>query len=170
MKLILVSFIIYSVLGTILHFTYNLFNKSVIVGIISSVNESTWEHAKILMTPIFLYNTVLYIMKYQKNYFFSLFVQLLVAIIGIILLYRLKKKIFKNRMPILNILIFYITAFLCSCSLYITKVIYIPRIINLISVFLVIIIYLMYMTFTVCPPKRKLFLDPISKTYGINCK
>ena len=109
-------------------------------------------------------------MKYQHNYFISLFMQLLVAMLSITYLYKLKVKIFKDKKPFYNLIIFYISSFLCSVTLYVTHKIYIPRFINLMSVFLVIIFYLMYMTFTVCPPKKELFLDPITNTYGIDCK
>ena len=84
MKEIILVFLIYSIVGTTLHFTYNLSHKNIVVGIFSAVNESTWEHIKILLTPIFLYNTVCYVLKYQTNYFLMLLVELLIAIFGII--------------------------------------------------------------------------------------
>ena len=36
------------ILGTILHFTYEWFNYNVIVGLFSTINESVWEHLKLL--------------------------------------------------------------------------------------------------------------------------
>ncbi len=45
------------VLGTLLHFTYDWSGKMVIVSFFSAVNESTWEHLKLLFMPMFLYST-----------------------------------------------------------------------------------------------------------------
>ena len=40
------------ILGTILHFTYEWFNYNVIVGLFSTINESVWEHLKLLFFPM----------------------------------------------------------------------------------------------------------------------
>lgn len=169
MKEIISAFLVFSIVGTILHFTYNLSGKNIIVGIFSAVNESVWEHIKLLLTPIFVYNTIRYVLNYQTNYFVMLFFELLVAIFGIIILYKVKLKIFGEGSPIINILIFYIVALLCSLTGYFIKSIYIPNYINMISIFGCIIIYITYILFTVCPPKKDIFKDPITGKYGINC-
>lgn len=169
MKEILLPFLIYSVMGTILHFTYNLSKKNIVVGMFSSVNESVWEHIKLLLTPIFFYNMFLYVMKYQNNYFIKLLVELLVAIIFIIVLYKIKIVIYKDKKPFINILIFYFTAFICSLVGYLISNYNIPNWINLISIIGVMIIYVMYMVYTVCPPRKSIFKDPITNCYGIDC-
>ena len=40
--------------GTLLHFVYDWSGKSALVGAFSAVNESTWEHMKLLFVPMFL--------------------------------------------------------------------------------------------------------------------
>ena len=42
------------VLGTILHFTYEWSNENSIVALFSAVNESTWEHLKLLFFPMLI--------------------------------------------------------------------------------------------------------------------
>ena len=121
MKEIIFVFLLYSFIGTILHFTYNLSNNNIVVGIFSAVNESVWEHIKILLTPIFIYNSICYILKYQTNYYIMLLTELLTAIFGIIILYKLKILLFNNKYKILNIFIFYIVSFLASLLGYIIK-------------------------------------------------
>ena len=44
-----IAFII--LLGSALHFTYELSGESPIVGVFSAVNESVWEHMKIAFSP-----------------------------------------------------------------------------------------------------------------------
>ena len=59
-------------LGTLLHFTYALSGENQIVAVFSTVNESTWEHLKLLFWPTFLWSLAEYFV-YGKNYrcFFS---------------------------------------------------------------------------------------------------
>ncbi len=42
------------ILGTLLHFTYNLSGENIIVGSFSAINESVWEHLKLLYFPMLL--------------------------------------------------------------------------------------------------------------------
>ena len=57
--------LIISVIGTLLHFTYKLSNYNFFVGLFSAINESTWEHIKIGLTPLFLFYLWEYF-KYQR--------------------------------------------------------------------------------------------------------
>ena len=54
LKTNLFRFIFISVLGVLLHFTYEWFGDNAVVGLFSAVNESTWEHLKLLFFPIML--------------------------------------------------------------------------------------------------------------------
>ena len=46
------------ILGTLLHFTYQLSGRNEIVGLFSAVNESVWEHLKLLYFPMLLTKTI----------------------------------------------------------------------------------------------------------------
>ena len=48
LKTNLFRFIFISVLGVLLHFTYEWSGDNAVVGLFSAVNESTWEHLKLL--------------------------------------------------------------------------------------------------------------------------
>ena len=54
------------ILGTILHFTYNWSNKNLLVGSFSAVNESTWEHLKLLFFPMLL-TTIIGFFYFSKD-------------------------------------------------------------------------------------------------------
>ena len=161
-------FLLISISGTLLHFTYKLSNKSIVVGIFSSVNESVWEHIKLLLTPIFFFNTIKYILGYRNNFFIALFVELVLSIILIIVLSNLKVKIFGEKYNYINIIIFYVTAFIVSLAGYVTENINVCNNVNIIFSIPCLVIFIMYLTFSVFPPKTKIFLDPITNTYGIN--
>lgn len=53
-KLNLFHFIFISILGVLLHFTYEWSGDNPAVGLFSAVNESTWEHLKLIFFPMLL--------------------------------------------------------------------------------------------------------------------
>ena len=61
------------ILGTILHFTYEWFNYNVIVGLFSTINESVWEHLKLLFYPMFFISIIGYFKIGRKlcNYWYA---------------------------------------------------------------------------------------------------
>lgn len=161
MKEIILSFFIYSITGTLLHFTYNFFNKSIIAAVFSSVNESVWEHTKLLITPILILNTIKYLRGTNlNNYYFILFLELFLAIILIIFSGTIRNEIF-------NITSFYVISFIIALVPRIFINANIPSYINIISFFLSLIIFMMYLTFTIFPPKCNLFKDHNTNTYGL---
>ncbi len=52
------GFTLTSLGGTLLHFLYALTNKSLLVAPFSAVNESTWEHMKLLYFPMLIFALV----------------------------------------------------------------------------------------------------------------
>ncbi len=52
------GFLFTGALGTLLHFVYEWSGGSVLAACASSVNESTWEHMKLLFVPLFLFSVV----------------------------------------------------------------------------------------------------------------
>ncbi|MDE7286750.1 MAG: hypothetical protein K2N55_07930, partial [Lachnospiraceae bacterium] len=53
-----------SIVGTLCHFIYKWSGKNPIAGLFFPVNESTWEHMKLLFFPMLLY--ALYMYKKQR--------------------------------------------------------------------------------------------------------
>lgn len=168
MKTIIILFLIYSLSGTLLHFLFKWSKSSIVIGIISSVNESVWEHIKLLLTPIFVVNSVMYLFGYKTNTLFILFIQLVLAIFLIIMFYYIKEFIFKDKYGFINIISFYVTCLFISIVTYYVRYVSVNTTIYIISVIGSIIIFIMYLTFTIFPPKLKIFFDPITKSYGIN--
>lgn len=54
------GFIFTVILGTFLHFLFNLTKGSVIAALFSAVNESIWEHMKLLYYPMVVFALVEY--------------------------------------------------------------------------------------------------------------
>lgn len=53
--------------GTLSHFLYEWTNYNYIIGLFTPVNESTWEHMKLIFFPMLLYSLFM-ILKLKNNY------------------------------------------------------------------------------------------------------
>ena len=67
----LVGFVFVGVVGTLLHFAYGWFGGSRLVAGFAGVNNSTWEHMKLLFLPYFVFTMVQYpsFAEPYRNYF-----------------------------------------------------------------------------------------------------
>ncbi len=80
-------------IGAALHFLYNLTGEAAAVGLISPVNESIWEHLKLVLLPVMLWWVLYYYAKgdeYKINksrWFGASLFALITALITIPLLY-----------------------------------------------------------------------------------
>ncbi len=168
MNFTILSIIIISMIGTIAHFTYDISNHNKIIGLFSAVNESTWEHIKIALTPTFLWSLVDgFIYGNNPNYFLAKFISLIIIIILMPTLFYGYKNILKKNFFILDIIIFYIviivSQLLFNNIIKITPISFILKYISCIGIF---IIFGGYMIHTLIPPKSIIFKDPISNKYG----
>ncbi|TQI65642.1 DUF6512 family protein [Clostridium sp. KNHs216] len=55
-----IGFIFVIIFGTILHFLYNWTGNNRVIGMFSPINESVWEHLKMLFFPMLLFSIVEY--------------------------------------------------------------------------------------------------------------
>ena len=166
---IVIAIIFISVIGTLLHFMYEWSGHNKVVSLFAAVNESTWEHIKIALTPTFiwtLYDGAVY--GLNPNYFEAKALSILVIIVLIPLLFYAYQLITKNAILPIDITIFYLTIIISNLVFY-----YIINIESLhffytyISVIVLFIIFGSYMVLTLLPIKNFLFKDPITKRYGI---
>ena len=51
----IVGFLFVSVAGTLLHFLFDWTGESVVAGLFSAVNESIWEHMKLIYVPMIIF-------------------------------------------------------------------------------------------------------------------
>ena len=109
MSFMTISIIVISIIGTISHFLYDISGHNKVIGIFSAVNESTWEHIKIALTPTILWGLIDgYIYGLNPNYFLGKLVSLITIITLMPTLFYGYNYIFKKNNAIINILIFYI--------------------------------------------------------------
>ena len=156
--------------GTLLHFTYELSHHNKYIAIFSAVNESTWEHVKICMTPTIIWS-IYEIIKYgiSTNFLVAKSLSLLVIILLIPILFYSYTIFSKKSILFIDVICFYITV-ICS-QLVFKNVITLNGISNtyvIISIILLIIELIAYLYLTFNPFKNFIFKDPITKKYGLD--
>jgi len=72
---------IISLLGSLMHFAYDLSEKSILVGIFAPVNESIWEHLKLSVYPTFLWYILGYLLFEDKISFYNWFTCCTISVI-----------------------------------------------------------------------------------------
>ena len=164
-----IGFIAVSLFGTVLHFLYGWTDSS-IVALFSAVNESTWEHMKLLFFPMFLFATAEYFIV-GKNYENFWAVKLKGVLIGLLLIptyFYTLNGVFGKTPDWVNIAIFFIAvavAFLSETIMLKGKKQGFRF--EKLAVVTLFIIAGLFFVFTFYPPKIPIFQDPISNSFGL---
>lgn len=116
------AFLIISVAGTVGHFLYEWTGSNFIVGLFFPVNESIWEHLKLLFFPTLVYSAVEFFKCQEKeNLICATAKSLFWGMISIIILFYTYSGVLGYRIDFLNILIYYIAVIITvvkKCKLY----------------------------------------------------
>lgn len=164
-----ISIIVICIIGTMGHFMYEISRHNKVVALFAAVNESTWEHIKIALTPMFLMGLIDGF-KYGtcSNYFVAKAISLLIIIFLIPIIFYSYSSITKKAILPIDILTFYVTITCAQLAFYkIIKIESLGFIYNYLSLILIFVIFGFYMSATMLPMKNFLFKDPNSKKYGI---
>ena len=168
LKFVVLSTIFELILGTILHFTFNWSKNNVLVGLFGAINESTWEHLKLIFFPMLIILIIGYFIFKESfpNYICSKTIGIITALLFTVVFFYTYTGIIGTNYAILNILSFvfaviigeYLTYILTlknfSCNRYFYTII-------------LILLFFSFLIFTFNPPKINLFKDPITNKYGI---
>ena len=167
-KFQLLSAIFISLLGTLLHFTYDWSNQNPIVGIFSAVNESTWEHLKLLFFPnlITIIIGYFYIGKNIPNFLCAKTFGIITSILFTIIFFYTYTGILGYNIAIINILTFYIAVILGEFIAY-KIMISNFRCNKKFAVIILGVLLASFISFTFNAPQIGLFENPISGGYGI---
>ena len=154
--------------GTILHFLYGWTGESILVAPFSGVNESTWEHMKLLFWPLFLFAVVQRLFfRHQENYWCVKLLGILLGLALIPVLFYTYNGVFGKSPDWVNIAIFYISALLVFLFEWwafkqdLMQCKY-PRL----AFAAICLIGVLFVVFTFTPPQIPLFQDPLTGTYG----
>ena len=158
------------ILSFLAHFAYEVF-PNIIFSFFFPVNESIWEHMKIIFTCTLLYGIIDYILlnKYKikyDNFPFQLYFTSLACIPIYLVIYIPLYKLLGENMFISILLLFivYIIGQVISYNILKEKHI---KVLNVIAVPIIITAYLGFIYLTYNPPHTYIFYDTHHHRYGI---
>lgn len=163
---VFVSFI----LSVILHFIYG-WMPNTFISVIAPVNESIWEHMKLIVSSSLIFSIFEYFIYKKKdiefnNFILSYAISSILGIIVYLLLYIPLNDIFGHKAYIAISLLFLILIFVQIVSYYIMNKSNIKHSSD-VGILLILIIYFAFGYLTYHPPKINLFYDYMNKGYGI---
>jgi hypothetical protein len=168
LKFEILSTIFVLILGTILHFTFEWSDNNLFVGTFSAVNESTWEHLKLLFFPMLITTIVGYFYTKQNtsNYLCAKTQGILVALSFIIVFFYTYTGIIGTNFAFLDISSFFVAVILGEYFSY-KKIKSNSSCNNLIAIIVLLLLFLCFVLFTFFTPHIGLFKDPVSGRFGI---
>ena len=164
------GFIFTGIAGVLLHFLYDWTGESLLVAPFSAVNESIWEHMKLLFFPLFVFAFIekRFIGNQYKNFWCAKLAGIIAGLIVIPVIYYTYTGASGVNADWFNIVIYFIAA---GVAYYLETVLMkngtglckseIPAF----SVLCLLAISFIVLTFV--QPEIPLFKDPLSGTYGI---
>lgn len=165
-----VGFFVISIIGTILHFTYEFSGGNLIVATFSAVNESIWEHLKIAVMPVLLWTIIeLFVLKYRPdNLWTSVFSKIITNMFLIVILYYISLFVIGTHNPQVAIAIFYFSILVSQIvGIIVMNIEKVNVNIEEAAKYAVLFIFLLFIFFTFLPPKAQVFKDEVTQTYGV---
>lgn len=169
-KFEIIGIIIVCICAPLLHFTYEWSGDNFFVGLFSAVNESVWEHTKIIYFPFLVYSIIeLALLKPDFRRFFAAKTISLafLTLITIVFFYTYTGMFGVEEILLLDIICTFVwiaLAFLISYGLYFSGF-ELEKYVLFICV-LFFAQFAMELLFTPLAPHIPLFMDPGTGTYG----
>lgn len=163
------GFAVTSLGGTILHFIYDWLGKPIIVAPFSAVNESTWEHMKLLFWPMFIYAIIQRFFLRERGDFWCVKLRgILFGLILIPIIFYTYNGIIGKSPDWFNIAIFFIAA----AASYVYESVMFKRKSSscqhsTLAFLALLTIGVLFIIFTFATPELEIFKDPLTYSYGI---
>lgn len=171
---ILINTVILGIAASISHFAYKLSGENLIVGLFNPVNESVWEHLKLMFFPFLLWWIVIYLVKNKKceipldTWIVSAAVSLVAAPLSVLMLYYSYTGALGIESLLIDIFLVYICYFIAlSVANHLLKYSNPNKSAAIVSVIVIAVIFIAFIIFTFNPPQLPIFYDTSTGTYGI---
>ena len=109
----LIGILVLFVVGSLFHFLYSLTGECFIVGLFVPINESIFEHTKMVVLPIFIWGFIFYLFRkkdlFVNAWFTSALIAMISAIIAIPMLFYFYSQAFGIESLVIDILILLIS-------------------------------------------------------------
>ena len=155
---IVLRYLFVVIFGVFLHFAYQLSGENPIVGLFASINESTWEHLKLLFFPM-LVLTIWDIFVTQRNNLYFLparTIGILAGLMFIIVVFYTTKGVIGTNIAFIDIAIY---LFGVAFAFWIEKKQY-RKCIQLsvvLAISILLLLTISFIIFTIAPPSLGIF-------------
>ena len=155
-------------LGSFGHFAYDLSKENILVALFCPVNESTWEHLKLLFFPFLLFSLLRLFFSEKKSPVFatSIFSGVAAGLLFIPEAFYALLLMFGFHSLATDITIFLLSVVFSFAVCYLVQFRKAPGF-NGLSILFLLILTGLFFIFTFAPPDTPLFQDPVTKGYGI---
>ena len=159
------------ILGTLLHFTYEWSGNNLFVGSFSAVNESIWEHLKLVFYPMLIAMIIEYffVKKDVNNYIEAKTIGIFTAIFFIIVSFYTYSGVIGTSVIVIDILIFIVSIILGEYVAYrlMKRENESTVLTTSLSIIILLFLLLCFIIFTYIPPEVNLFRDITTGMYGM---
>lgn len=159
---LITGFIFTAVFGTLSHFFYDWSNENPLIGLISPVNESTWEHMKLVFFPVLFWSVLLpqQLSGELPSLRPALLAGGLLGTLAVPVLFYTYSGVLGDNIAWIDILIFFISVFLSFFWTW--KFLNFSKIYEKRTAiyFLTVLFLLLFFLFTFLPPDIGLFAGP----------
>lgn len=163
------SFLFVAIVGSLAHFGFDFFGCHPIAAAFFPVNESVWEHLKLIFFPLFLFALFEWFLVRRHNFWAAKTLSVFASVGFIVSAFYLYTHLLGRNFFIADIAIFVVAAalgsFIAGNVLLRFKIHHGALVPSLI---IIILIGLAFASFSFNPPVSGAFLDP-SGEYGIRC-
>ncbi len=170
-KMILINTIITFLLCFLTHFAYTILSNN-FSAIFFPVNESIWEHMKMLYTTILLAGIIEYffLKKWHLNYHNLILSTLTASLISIPIYLAIFLPFYYNlgENMIITFIILFLTILLVNYIAYKIESLPIIPYEKVISIIFIIIVYVIMAILTFKAPHKEIFFDTEEEKYGIS--
>ncbi len=157
------AFIVIGALGTLFHFAYDFLGQNFIAGLFFPVNESVFEHLKLLFYPTVLFSLFEYFTAEEKsrNYWPAVVQSYLCGILTILVLYYTISGIYGGDLGFVNIVIYWLAVLIMvrKKEQYVYENEYSKSAV-IFSLIFIVLSALLFAIFTVYPLNYGIFIPP----------
>ncbi len=164
----IVSAIFACILGTLLHFIYEWCGESQSVAWFSAINESVWEHLKLLYFPMLL-TTIMgycYIGKNTPKFLCAKTLGIIISILFIIIFFYTYTGIIGKSIIFIDIASFFMAVIMgeyVAYKLIMSKI----KCNKIVATVILLVILVAFIIFTYFTPHLGIFKDPVTGQYGM---
>lgn len=151
-------------LGTLLHFAYNFSGQNFIIALFAPVNESVWEHLKLVFFPVFFVTCCASLFYAGKNLpvFYAHAVSVLSGMLFLIIFYYTYSGVWGHSVTFIDIALYYVTVslvYVLAAAIMRRERNVVPYALPGICIF--VVMSGIFFLFTLYPPDIGIFTPPV---------